>query len=193
MSTHNAKPGEVGHVLPAAAAAHAPERSEQEEREMLILIDVMGLDFTEFHGTRAQLEAEGLIPEGTVWPNAYRRHQWASGKLLFILCRHRPEGETAPKKQFIDCDWWHLRQELLNPPRSEAREVMRKTAELAAALYLNTAAGRAASAANWSRYWSAENDQQFQSFKAKIPGLIPPKRGRPRGKRAEANQGGAAS
>ena len=48
----------------SAAAAQEP----QAERELMVSLRPHGLGFWEFEGTRAQLEAEGVIPAATEWP-----------------------------------------------------------------------------------------------------------------------------
>jgi hypothetical protein len=168
MSTNTAKPGESAHTLPAAAGSHAPE---QTAREMLVLIG----DVTEFHGTRAQLEAEGVIPVGTAWPVRLGWEGWEAGLLGFWLFRPMPKAKDRKNKCF-DYDWWCVRMYVLNRPSSGVRAIQRKAAELAAEVYRQSERGKAEEFALRAKYSAAKSDKQFKAFKALIPGLIPPKR-----------------
>lgn len=136
--------------------------------------------FAEFEGPRALLEADGLIPEGTDWPQGYENLHWQAGKFDYWLRRCRPPGAKGPRRDFGTVDWFWLRQTLTNGPSFEALKICRKQQELAEAIYRASANGAAKWSAQWNRYCAAKNDAQFQSFKATIPGLVAEKRGRPR-------------
>lgn len=133
------------------------------------------LGFVEYRGTRAQIEAEGVIPKGTVWPDGYDDLRWQSGKFSFWLSRRRPDGAKGPRKAFIDCDWWRLRWDMF-PNVSRGDVLIRiKKRELLEIVYHFSPEG----AAQANRSWEAYKDEQFQQFKARIPGAIRPRRGRP--------------
>jgi len=52
-----------------ATRIFASEPADQgNERPLNVCIRPRNLDFVEYQGTRAQLEAEGIIPPGTQWP-----------------------------------------------------------------------------------------------------------------------------
>jgi hypothetical protein len=136
-------------------------------------------DIAEYQGTRAALEAEGVIPAGTDWPEAFNDLHWDDGKFHYWLRRERPEGQKGPRRQFIGVDWWMLRCEPLYSKSIEAREVERKKKELAEYIHRNTPAGRAASDRQWGRYWESQKDKPFQAFKASC-GIAVRRRGRPR-------------
>ena len=142
---------------------------------------------TIYHGTRAQLEDEGVIPKGTEWPSGYDGCRWQSGKFNFWLRRERPPGAKGPRRDFADVDWFSLRWGLTNPPSHAQRQIARKTQELKDTIYRSSQKGEAERYAQWSRYWETTKDAAFQYFKATIPGLVPPKRGR------KANQQEGAS
>lgn len=164
---------------------------ETTKTELVVIINPYNLGFSEFVGSRAMLEAEGVIPDGTKWPEGYDDLRWQAGKLDFWLRRQPPEGAKGPRRDFADCDWWCLRQELTNAPSQAERNIMLKAQALADEIYRQSAKGQAEWSKNWNRYWETTKDEKFQAFKALIPGLIRPKRGR-RPKNAEQSQGASA-
>lgn len=135
-------------------------------------------DICEYRGTRAQLEAEGVIPDGTSWPDGYDDLRWQAGKFDFWLRRHRPEGAKGTRRQFADFDWWHLRWEPSNQPSFGQRLITRKARELADTIYRQSAQWQAEWYAAYKRHNETIKDEKFQAFKALVPGLVPPKRGR---------------
>ena len=71
----------------------------QTEREFTVSIRPHALDFWEYFGTRAQLEAEGVIPSGMEWPaTGAKEVGWKEGRLKFGLRRIRPEGLKGPMR-----------------------------------------------------------------------------------------------
>lgn len=148
-------------------------------------------DIAEYQGTRAALEAEGVIPAGTKWPEGFNTRSWNDDKFSYWLHRERPKGVNGPRKQFLDIDWWMFRCDPLNVKSVNARIVECKAKELADTIYRCSPQGEAAWFAQWDRYQQSTKDVAFQAFKALIPGLIQPKRGR-RTKSAEQSQGESA-
>lgn len=135
-------------------------------------------DIAEYQGTRAALESEGVIPAGTKWPEGFDSLDWEDDRLRYCLCRERPEGAKGPRKQFLNVDWWTLRFDPLKTESFEMRIIKRKSKELADIIYSQSAKGRAEHGKQWNCYWEAKSDERFQAFKALIPGIIRPKRGR---------------
>ena len=88
-----------------ALGASAPD-------DLIVVLNPHNLDFAEFLGPRAMLEAEGIIPPGTNWPQGYDDLRWQAGRFNYWLSRRRPPGAKGPRKQFADCDWFLLRQQL---------------------------------------------------------------------------------
>lgn len=159
---------------PATCAA----MGQDTERELRIEIRPYDLDLAEYYGTRAQLEAEGVIPKNTEWPRAAAELRWECGKFVFLLHRARPDGMRGPKKLWVEGDWWCLRWELINQPDHGTREIKRKARELEEAVYRASAAGRREWDAQWGRLQAARQDMAFQCFKdLLVP--APKKRGRP--------------
>lgn len=134
-----------------------------------------------YSGVRAQLEAEVLIPPGTVWPEGFATVCWMTGDLRFSLCRTRPEGVMAPVEAATRGDYWYLSTEVCGPNRAKYEERRRKKQRLdrlAWDLRPLSPAGRLEIATFEKRVLAAQGDQAFQAFKACI---LPKKarRGRP--------------
>lgn len=147
-------------------------------QEIVVCIDYRGWDITEFHGTRAILEAEGMIPKDTEWPEGYFDLHWNDNQFKYWLRRTRPEGVKGPRKQFENVDWFCLRWNLINRPSIRELEIIRKEKELKKLIYRNSAKGQSEWSKRYDRQLEAQKDKQFQAFKAKITGLVPSKRGR---------------
>ncbi len=143
---------------------------------LIVWIPYPGL--AEYRGTRAQLEAEGLIPEGFNWPDGYGDHRWTHGDFRFWLMRRRPDGAKGYRNQFSIVVWWHLRFDPQTTESHVVREVKRRTKEIDDYVYKNSDAGLAALRLHHKRYEESLRDEKFWAFKALVPGLIKPKRTR---------------
>lgn len=144
-----------------------------------ILVCTPFSDIAEYQGTRAALEAEGVIPAGTDWPEGFNDLYWEDGQRRYWLRRERPEGQKGPRRQFLTMDWWMYRCNPLNAKPVEVRNVERKTKELADTIYRQSAKGQAEWSAQCDRYWKSTKDKAFQTFKVTC-GIVEKKRGRPR-------------
>ena len=154
-------------------------QDQQAEREMTINLRPYGWQRWEFFGTRAQLEAEGVVPTGTEWPaTGAREVEWTAGPLDFSLRRARPPGLKGPMRLWVNGDWWCLRSKLIKAPSALEQQLTDAKQAIERAAYEQSAAGRRAWEAHWRRYWTAKQDERFQSFKELIPGMVPPPRGR---------------
>lgn len=71
----------------------------------------------EYLGSRALLEAEGLVPAGTDWPAAWSDQRWQSGGFSYWLRRRRPPGAKGRRSAHAEADWFALRWEPVNAPR----------------------------------------------------------------------------
>jgi len=165
--------------------ASALNNSNAIPQEMIVIIDYKGWDITEYRGTKAMLESEGIIPEGFEWPEGYNDVRWKDDQFSYWLRRCRPEGVKGSRKQFANVDWFNLRWDLIDVSQSALR-IARKARELEAMIYRNSPKGIAESESRWVRYYKARNDKQFQAFKAKIPCLATTGCGR---KAAQTNTG----
>ena len=133
---------------------------------MKVIIRPYNLDFWEFEGTRAQLEAEGVIPTDVVWPEGDQLYRWESGRSKFWLRRTRPDGIKGPKKVWTSGDWWCVRCDYDYALNGAARAVLQKERELAAVLHRHSPSGQREWEMAWNRYWRAHEDKAFQAFKA---------------------------
>lgn len=154
----------------------APEICSPDLGELTIIIRPSDLALCWYVGTRMQLEAEGVIPAGTEWPDGFCDVRWEANGLRFWLHRQRPKGVKGPRRAFLDCDNWCLR---MNKPGSNVdNPIERKAKDLALEIYRQSPEGRVAWSKRWKLYWAAHEDEKFQAFKALIPGLIAPSRKR---------------
>lgn len=156
-----------------------------------IIVRTLDIGVAEYQGTRAALEAEGVIPVGIQWPDGFNNHRWEDDQFRYWLCRKRPEGIKGPRKDFVDIDWWMLRFDPLNAKPISVRNVERKAKELADTIHLQSAEGRAAWHKRYDAYQETRKDEKWQAFKALIPGVNRPKGGR-RPKLVEQSQGASA-
>lgn len=154
--------------------------------DLIVTLYPNNLDFAEFRGTRDSLVAEGLIPPGTDWPQAYENLRWQAGQFKYWLRRERPPGAKGPRRAFASVDWFCLHQQVAHGPSDAQRAIDRKAREIMDMVRLNSDQGQAEWSAKWNRYLESTKDAAFQAFKATIPGLVRRKRGRPRKVSAEA-------
>lgn len=143
--------------------------------ELRIEIDPMDLCF---EGTRAELEAEGLIPDGFEWPEGRECTYWQSNVQSFELMRHRPPGHRGTQRTWLECDWWFVRVRLLDGPGWKEIQIRQKKAEIAELEWKFSAAGERAIKAMYSRLDAAGADRDFQAFKARLPGLSNKRKGK---------------
>lgn len=137
-------------------------------------------EWAQFEGTAAQLIDEGLIPNGFEWPRAAADKRWEANGYTYWLCRKRPEGHKGPMRSWLGLDHWFVRVGIKGRDYlwRQRRELERRADELKEDAYRLTAAGQAKCNADWRRYWSANEDEAYQAFRAKVPALNPPKKGR---------------
>lgn len=135
-------------------------------------------DIAEYQGTRATLEAEGVIPVGTDWPEGFSYLRWEDGRFRYWLRRERPKGRKGPRRQFLTVDWWMFRCDPLETGSIDAHNVRRKAKELADAIHRASAKGQAEITAHYHRYFKALDDMPFQAFKAAC-GIVEKQRASP--------------
>ncbi|MFM0013719.1 hypothetical protein [Paraburkholderia sediminicola] len=140
-----------------------------------------------YYGSRALLEAEGVIPSGTEWPIGFTSVKWDAGQFHFRLMRTRPDGAKGHRKIFAECDWWQLWWHKINDISWEDRAIARKTKELKDILYRHSERGKKEWSARYQLFYAAGKDQRFQAFKTLIPGLVRPKRGRKAASQGDSN------
>jgi hypothetical protein len=158
-------------IIPNTACGHPIHRAEPvvaaRNTELLIRIRPHRLHYWDYEGTRAQLEAEGVIPPGTAWPESKESIQWIAGRFTYCLRRTRPEGLKGPMKLWTRGDWWLLRCTVTGVTLAEVRIEDQKR-ELERALHLQTPHGRAEQCAGWERYFKTREDAAYQRFMARI-------------------------
>ena len=162
----------------AGQITSAPARPITTPTELVVCLNPYNLDYCEYFGTRAMLEAEGILPENINWPEGFDGNRWDDGRFKYWLRRVRPEGIKGPKKAFLGVDWWMLRWELLNGLSFAERALAQKRKELEDMLHRQSPAVMLESCAAEKRYWAARKDDKFQAFKALVPGLVRPRRDR---------------
>jgi hypothetical protein len=172
------------------ATPSEPPAFQVAERELIIEIYPRGCDW--WIGTRAQLQAEGVIPADFEWPQGLAGKSWTAGNLEYWLYRRRPDGHKGPKSSCLEVDNWACRRTWAAHGRdgfANAR-IYEKRVALAEELWALTPAADQ----QLSRYWAAHKDKSFQAFKAiflpqpKKP--QPKKRGRPSKAKATAKGAG---
>lgn len=154
--------------LRAASAYPAATPTVTPERELKVYISTRSFGFWEYKGTRAQLEAEGVIPSGAQWPQGKRLLFWSQGGLCFWLQRARPEGTKGPMSVWASGDWWRLRCRTSNDINCADWRIKQKARELAQAIYDQSPQGKSEWHERFSRYWAAHSDAAFQAFKATL-------------------------
>lgn len=139
-------------------------------------VEIIPRAYTQYHGTAAQLIAEGLIPDGFKWPIGSNRITIEVGKFSLWIGRKRPEGHKGPMSSWTSGDYWFLRRELKSQTRNGYREadIYAKKMELADAIYRGTP--EFARIGNAS--WKARCDDKYQAFRSLV--IPEPKRGRGR-------------
>jgi hypothetical protein len=165
--------------------------SQASDLGVLVLLRPYGNDFWEYEGTRAQIEAEGIVPEGSQWPTAEQgaaEVQWEERGLRFSLRRTRPDGMKGPMSLWLRGDWWRLRCD-----RGEYRSGFeiradRLRRELAQLEYENSREGQQARFIAFKRIMAAKEDAAFQAL---LVGVLP-ERKKPGKKPGVALKGGEA-
>jgi hypothetical protein len=128
----------------------------------------------EYNGTRAQLEAEGVIPAGAEWPQGDGALvTWESGQQYFALQHRCPPGKGG-RKRWRDADFWCLfvRIDAVYGPKAGFRAArMEYEARKRDVAWADTLV---------SGMSAARRDTAFQAFKAKyLPSYFKKQPGRP--------------
>lgn len=131
--------------------------------------------WTQFQGTRAQLEAEGLIPPRFKWPSGTDACTWeVETGMTYRLRRQRPEGHKGAMRTWLGLDHWSLSIET-SPRWRRTRRLEKLVGAFEREVYCQSAAWAKEFNAKMELLAYAARDQNFQAFKALVPGLIPPK------------------
>lgn len=136
-----------------------------------------------FKGSSAQLVAEGLIPKNQKWPDRDITANWNDDQFHYGVHRAKPDGMKAPKAEWAKLDNWQLTRTPRNKLSWDDVAIKEKTDEIERIKFLNSREG----IMRFEKYWAAHKDAPFQAFKALIPGLVSPKRGRKARKAQQEN------
>lgn len=131
-----------------------------------LIVEILPRDSVEWIGTRAQLAAEGLVPPEVMWPERDRWVGWTDSSFEFWLRRTRPPGMKGPKRAWMQCDWWALRQTML-ADRGKGHwpaAIYEKKCELDALVWSQSDQGRLYA----EHYRKARCDADFQAFKNRL-------------------------
>lgn len=160
------------------AEQHGTSQASAAERELRI--EIVQDQWAQFEGTAAQLQAEGLIPDGLKWPRANSDEYWEANGFKYWLRRTRPEGHKGPPSSWWVLDNWFIRVTVVGRDYAWGRwqQLQRRAEQVRADYRRYTDEGAREWNEGWERRNRAANDEAFQAFKARVPGLIPPKRGR---------------
>lgn len=139
--------------------------------ELTIIVRPHDVSICKYVGTRAQLEAEEIIPRGTDWPERNQKTRWRNGEILFCLSRMRRKAIASDNECRIYIDQWCLRMERHNGPSGFDDAIARKKNELQAMIYAGSAKGMAERNKRFKQYIAAQDDTAFTAFKASIPCL----------------------
>jgi hypothetical protein len=181
-----ASPAQARLRLVSASVATTPTTDQPAVRELDIEIYPRGYDW--WHGTSAQLQAEGLIPADFEWPKRLAHKSWTDDRFEYWLYRERPTGHKGPQSSYWEADNWACRRLLLAHGRDGFAHA--RLHEISVSLQHELWAHTSAAREQFKRYWAAHEDQSFQAFKA-IFVPQPKKRGRP--SKAKATAQGAQS
>lgn len=169
----------------ATASSTNTTTSQPEGCDLIIKVCPM---WVYFEGTAAQLQAEGLIPEGFEWPRAADEKRWRINGLEYWLSRTRPQGHKGPKSSWAELDNWSLRTMAVNRGWEAIRRrgIERQAEALRREIHHLTPAGQREHQVFEGLLWAARQDKAFQDFKAMF---VPPRKKPGRQARAVAAQG----
>lgn len=156
-----------GAPAPAAAQAQLPQ-------ELIIITSPNSYGGTsEYIGTAAQLQAEGIVHPSVGWPlDGWGKVRWEDAHLRYSLCRIRPPGAKGHRSQWAGVDCWKVTATPRHITDAFTARVRQKAAELAEALWQASPQGCAAAERRFHAVRLARRDQAFQQF---MSGVLPAK------------------
>jgi len=136
--------------------------------ECELLITIRPRDSAQWEGTAEQLRDEGLIPEGTKWPEGRASRYWDGGKFSYWLRRTRPQGIKGPMSVWLNGDYWMLRTSLTADGNEGClpSQIYEARCAYENALWRKTPEH----SIQCNRGWKAHQDDAFQSFMSKAKG-----------------------
>lgn len=112
-------------------------------------------------GTRAQLEAEGFIPQGTKWPQGRTYTRFDTDNNWFCI-----QPIKSEKVQAHSVDTLYKILHYSKQPNCINRQIVSKMAEIKELMDV----GSATWASALSLHWKARSDDAFQTFKRRLLG-----------------------
>lgn len=178
-----------GSMAPAPACATPAQHTSllvEMPKERELIIDVSPGWWAEYEGTRAQLQAEGLIPDGLEWPRAAADKHWEANGFDYWLRRNRPEGHKGPMRTWLEMDNWFIRVQVTGRDWAwRARQnIEEKAKALRDEIYRQSDAGRREQDLAWGAWCKSKEDEAFQAFKA----IFIPERKKP-GRKPRGSEG----
>ena len=125
-----------------------------------------------FVGSRVQLEAEGLVPEGLDWPVGSKVCRWEEGRFSYVIRRY-PSASGIKKSVWSTQDHWRLCMAIRNKPSDhwEQSIIAEKTRELTHAVWRLSPAGE-----QHRKLWcAAREDDGYREFMERV---LPPEKTR---------------
>lgn len=139
-----------------------PEAENAATSDLTIDFSLHG--FVIWKGTRAQLEADGLVPKGATWPHGFDYQQWEADGWRFYLSRRRPDGAKGPRKAFERVDNWHLKRHPVGGDSYVDVMVREKRRELERAIFEASDAGAICRMLACERSALARGDKRFRAW-----------------------------
>lgn len=162
--THN------GETPPNAGTEPPQPSTEGQNLESLAVTTGQRLNHSwwAMRGSRAQLEAEGVIPKGVIWPQGRAQRLWINDGRHYRLCRTRPEGLKGPMRLWANADHWEFTCTWYGAKSLDAWRLEEKRKALADELRRQSHEGRIERHCLDVRLREADQDAAFQALKAKL-------------------------
>lgn len=145
-----------------------------------LLITIWPDELARYTGSRAQLEAEGLIPPDFKLPEGKEWVYWSADGYDYQLRRVRPEGFKGPQRAWLGVDNWIVDVRVTGRDLQwrKNRAIERKVEDLKDAIHRQSKAGWEEGRLRLEAFCETLGDKAFQRFKAIV---VPERkrRGRP--------------
>lgn len=160
--THPREASPIGRSLAPATPARLVDND--------LCICIYPGSYDDWRGTRAQLQATGLIPSGIEWPGRTTCVRWHAAGFYFWLERCRPDGSIRSTMRGMKEDCWQVRR--IKPhPRFNFLAAARERELIDELLMLRFRATPAGDEL-WVQYLKALRDARFQAFKSKVMPVV---------------------
>ena len=155
--------------MKAETGEYAEKGSDELGVDGELMIDLETSGDVVWRGTRAQIEGEGILPQGAVWPTAFDISSWEEDGWGWRLGRDRPKGVRGPRKAFLEVDNWTLRRTPNGFGTWHLHAlVLQKQRELEQAIFEASDDGRDRRTRQGARAYVARRDVRFQALLSRI-------------------------